>query len=144
MLAVSAIFTLRLILPFKAEALSTKEVLILVESDLILAVITVESNKIFARIIPILSVNAPPAELPNKLILFERDAVSRANLVSSMLAVSKILTLVSILLESETVSRANLVFSIEVVSLKFILRPIYSIHIYIQTYINIFSIFVNS
>ena len=118
-LAVSEILTFKFILAFNAEALSTNEVRIFVESDLILVVIIVESNKIFALIAVILSAKAPPAALPKALILFDRDAVSLANLESSILAVSEIFNLVLILFESATVSLANLLFNIEAVSLKF-------------------------
>ena len=87
--AVSAILTFKFILPFNAKALSTNEVLIFVESDLILVTNTFESKRIFSLTNLMLSPKAPSVAPANKSILLDKDAVSRAILLLSIKAVSE-------------------------------------------------------
>ena len=86
--AVSEIFTFRLILLFNTDALSTKEVLILVESDLILLANIFESKSIFALTSLILSPSAPSVAPASKLILLDKETVSRPKRLDSIKAVS--------------------------------------------------------
>ena len=86
--AVSEILSLRLILPLSALELSTKDLLIVVESDLILAAKTTESLYILLLIALVLSESEVPDDVFNNVILLDKLAVSRANLKESMLEVS--------------------------------------------------------
>ena len=117
--AVSEILTFKFILLLKAVSFVTKEEPIVVESDLNLLVIAIESCLIFVLIFPILSANAPPDALSKVLILLESEAVSLAILLLNISNVSAIFTFKLIRLDNDAVSRANLEVNILAVSAKF-------------------------
>ena len=86
--AVSEIFNFKFIRPLSALELSTNEVFIFVESLRILFAKTVESFKILLLKKVTLSDNAPSVAEPNKSILFDKEAVSRAKRLLNIADVS--------------------------------------------------------